>query len=196
MTEMLQKLAALFRRRRLDEDLDTELASHLEFAVEEYIRQGVPPDEARRRAMVKLCGIEQSKEIHREARGIPGLETILQDLRYAMRTLRRDPGFALFPTLIIALGVGASATVFSVVNSLLVKPLPFKDPARLVWIANKVDTEDNMSGRTVQVMPMIALRDRNQSFSDIAGFFAFFGVGDANLTGSGEPERLTAVSVS
>jgi predicted permease len=94
------------------------------------------------------------------------------------------------------LGVGASATVFSVVNTLLVRPLPFKDPARLVWIANKVDTEDNMSGRTVQVVPMVELRDRNQSFTDIAGYMAFYGTGDFSLTGNGEPERLTAIPVS
>lgn len=123
-------------------------------------------------------------------------DTTLQDARYALRTLRRDAGFALFTTLIIGLGVGASATVFSVLNSLLVRPLPFKDPGSLVWIANKVDTEDNMSGRTVQVVPMVELRDRNKSFSDIAGFFAFYGTGDFTLTGEGEPERLTAIPVS
>jgi predicted permease len=124
------------------------------------------------------------------------IETLLLDLRYAIRTLRRDAGFALFTILIIGLGVGASATVFSVINSLLVRPLPFKDPASLVWIANRTDTEDNMSGRTVQVMPMVALRDRNQSFADIAGYFAFYGTGDFSLTGEGEPERLTAIPVS
>jgi predicted permease len=192
----MNKWASLLRKRELDKDIDTELASHLEFATEDYIRQGLSPEEARRRALVKIGGIEQSKELHRDARGIPAIEAILQDLRYAVRTLRRDAGFTLFTTLIIALGIGASATVFSVVNSLLVRPLPFKDPASLVWIANKVDTEDNMSGRTVQVIPMVELRDRNKSFTDIAGFFAFFGPGDFNLTGDGQPERLTAVPVS
>jgi predicted permease len=193
---MLQKIIALFRKQRLDDEFETELASHLELATDQYIKEGLPADEARRRALVKIGGLEQSKEIHRDARGLPAIEAVLQDLRYATRTLRRDSGFALFTVLIIGLGVGASATVFSVVNGLLVKPLPFKDPNSLVWIANKVDTEDNMSGRTVQVMPMIAYRDRNQSFTDVAGFFAFFGLGDFSLTGEGEPERLTAVAVS
>jgi predicted permease len=86
--------------------------------------------------------------------------------------------------------------VFSVVNGLLLRPLPFKDPASLVWIANKVDTEDNMSGRTVQVTPMVSLRDRNQSFEDIAAFFAFYSPGEVRMSGQGEPERLTAVPVS
>jgi predicted permease len=134
--------------------------------------------------------------LKRDARGLPAIETILQDLRYSLRTLRRDAGFALFTTLIIGLGVGASATVFSVVNGLLLRPLPLKNPESLVWIANKVDTEDNMSGRTVQVVPMVALRDRNKSFEDIAAFFAFYSPGDVRMAGQGEPERLTAVPVS
>ncbi|MCU1257693.1 MAG: hypothetical protein JWO80_578 [Bryobacterales bacterium] len=124
------------------------------------------------------------------------MDSILQDLRYAIRTLRRDVGFALFTFLIIGLGVGASATVFSVVNGLLLRPLPVKNPESLVWIANKADTEDNMSGRTVQVVPMVALRDRNKSFEDIAAFFAFYSPGDVRMAGQGDPERLTAVPVS
>jgi predicted permease len=196
LSEALRKLGAIFRRRRLDSELDTELATRIEMATDDFMQQVLSPEEARRRALVKLGGIEQSKETQRDARSLPAVETILQDARYAVRTLRRDTGFALFTTLIIGLGVGASATVFSVVNSLLVRPLPIKDPASLVWLANKVDTEDNMSGRTVQVMPMVELRDRSQSFSNIAGYFAFFGTGDFSLTGEGEPERLSAVPVS
>ena len=196
LSEALRKLGAIFRRRRLDSELDTELATRIEMATDDFMQQVLSPADARRRALVKLRGIEQSKETQRDARSLPAVETILQDARYAVRTLRRDTGFALFTTLIIGLGVGASATVFSVVNSLLVRPLPIKDPASLVWLANKVDTEDNMSGRTVQVMPMVELRDRSQSFSNIAGYFAFFGTGDFSLTGEGEPERLSAVPVS
>ena len=144
LSEALRKLGAIFRRRRLDSELDTELATRIEMATDDFMQQVLSPEEARRRALVKLGGIEQSKETQRDARSLPAVETILQDARYAVRTLRRDTGFALFTTLIIGLGVGASATVFSVVNSLLVRPLPIKDPASLVWLANKVDTEDNI----------------------------------------------------
>jgi hypothetical protein len=196
LSEALRKLASIFRKQRLDHDLDAELASHVELATGEYIQQGFPPAEARRLALVRLGGVEQSKETQRDARGLPAIETILQDLRYAVRTLRRDAGFALFTTLIIGLGVGASATVFSVVNAMLLRPLPFQDPSSLVWITNKARTEDDMSGRTVQVVPMVALRERNQSFSDIAAFFAFYSPGDVRLAGQGEPERLTAVPVT
>jgi predicted permease len=118
----------------------------------------------------------------------------LQDLRYALRTLRRDAGFTLFAILIVGLGIGASATVFSVVNTLLLRPLPFRDPARLVWIANH-DTA-GLSGQTTQVGALLDLRERARSYSDLAAYFAFYGVGDNKMTGQGEPERLSGVPVS
>lgn len=121
-------------------------------------------------------------------------ESVLQDLLYTFRTLRRDAGFTTFAILIVGLGIGASATVFSVVNTLLIRPLPFRDPGRLVWIANH-DTS-GLSGQTTQVGHLLDLRERNQSFTDLAAYFAFYGVGDSKLTGSGEPERLSGVPVS
>jgi predicted permease len=122
------------------------------------------------------------------------LDSLLQDLRYTLRTLRRDAAFTLFVVAIAGLGIGASSTVFSVVNTLLLRPLPFADPERLVWIANG-DTA-GLSGQTTQVGHMLDLRERTQSLSAIAGYFAFYGVGDALLSGSGEPERLSGVPVS
>jgi len=196
MSVFWQKVGSLFKRRELDRDLDSELASHIELATDEYIREGMAPDDARRRAVLRLGGIEQSKETQRDARGMPAIESVLQDVRYAVRTLRRDAGFAAFTVLIIGLGVGACATVFSVVNSILVRPLPLKNPNALVWIANRTKTEDNMSGRTLQVGRVLDFKQRNQSFSDVAGYFAFYGTGDVSLTGNGEPERLSAVPVS
>jgi predicted permease len=132
----------------------------------------------------------------RDTYSLTALESFLQDLRYTFRTLGRDAGFTTFAILIIGLGVGASSTVFSVLNTLLVRPLPFKDPGSLVWIANKTPEENDLSGQTVQVGRMLDLRERNKSFSDIAGYFAFYGVGDSKLTGDGEPERLSNVPVS
>jgi predicted permease len=124
------------------------------------------------------------------------IEGVPQDLRYAFRILRRDAGFTTFAILIIGLGIGASSTVFSVLNTLLMRPLPFKDPSSLVWIANRTKVDGDLSGATVQVGRLLDLRERNSSFSDIAGYFAFYGVGDSKLTGDGEPERLSAVPVS
>jgi predicted permease len=122
------------------------------------------------------------------------LDSLTQDLRYTIRTLRRDAGFAAFAILIVGLGIGASSTLFSVVNTLLLRPLPFRDPERLAWITNH-DT-GGLSGATTQVAYLIDLRQRAQSYTDLAGYFAFYGVGDSLLIGSGEPERLSAVPVS
>jgi len=120
--------------------------------------------------------------------------TLLQDFRYALRTLRHDAGFTTFAILIVGLGIAASSTVFSVANALMIRPLPFRDPNRLVWIANH--DESGLSGQTTQVGHLLDLRERNQSFSDLAAYFAFYGVGDSKLTGTGEPERLSGVPVS
>ncbi len=122
------------------------------------------------------------------------MDGLLNDLRYTFRTLRRDAGFAAFAILIVGLGIGASSTLFSVVNAMLIQPLPFPDPAQLVWIAN-YDTS-GLSGQTTQVGHMVDLQQMNRSFSEIAGYFAFYGVGDTILTGQGDPERLSAVPVS
>ena len=122
------------------------------------------------------------------------LDHLRQDLRYTVRTLRRDVGFTTFAILIAGLGIGASATVFSVVNTLLLRPLPFAQPQQLVWIAN--GNTAGLSGQTTQVGHMLDLRERSQSLSAIAGYFAFYGVGDNLLSGSGEPERLSSVPVS
>jgi predicted permease len=122
------------------------------------------------------------------------LPELLQDLRYTLRTLRRDAAFAAFAILIAGLGIGASVTVFSVVHTLILRPLPFAEPDRLVWIANR-DTA-GLSGQTTQVSHMLDLRERTQSLAAVAGFFAFYGVGDNLLSGKGEPERLSGVPVS
>jgi len=123
------------------------------------------------------------------------LDSILQDLRYTFRTLGRDAVFTTFAILIVGLGIGASSTVFSIVNTLLIRPLPFRDPGRLVWVANHDETS-GLSGQTTQVGHFLDLRQENRSFEDVAAYFAFYGVGDNKLTGQGEPERLSGVPVS
>jgi predicted permease len=127
---------------------------------------------------------------------LPFLEVLGQDVRYAVRTLRRDYGFTIFAILIVGLGVGASCTVFSVVNTLLIHSLPFRNPERLVWLANHEDATGDMSAKTSQVDHFLDLRENNQSFTDVAAYMAFYGIGDAKLIGNGEPERLTSVPVT
>jgi predicted permease len=128
--------------------------------------------------------------------GTPFLENLRRDVRYAVRTLLRDAGFAAFAILIVGLGVGASCTVFSVVNTLLLRPLPFRDPGRLVWIANHQDETNDMSGKTSQTDYLLDMRAKNQSYEDLAAYYAFYGLGDAKMIGDGQPERLTSVPVT
>ncbi len=101
---------------------------------------------------------------------------LLQDLRYTLRTLRRDAGFAVFAILIAGFGIGASATVFSVVNTLLLRPLPFAKPDELVWIANQ--DVPGLSGQTTQVGYLLDLRERTPTMAAVAGYFSFYGTGD------------------
>ena len=121
------------------------------------------------------------------------VESFGKDLRYAFRSLRRDAGFAIFAILIVGFGIGASSTLFSVVNALLFRPLPFRDPQRLVWVTNS--DVAGLSGQTTQVGHLLDLREQNRSFEDLAGYFAFYGVGDKILSGS-TPERISSVPVS
>jgi len=192
--DLLARIFSFFRKRELDREFDAELSAHLEMAIEDNIKQGMSAEEARRRALISLGGMDAARELHRESRGLPVLETILQDVRYSFRTLRRDAGLATFAILIIGLGVGASSTVFSVVNALLLRPLPFKDPERLAWIANS--GVDGLSGATVQVRYLQDLQKQSQSFSGVAAYDAFYNIGDNKLIGAGEPERLTGVPVT
>ncbi len=119
---------------------------------------------------------------------------LLQDLRYTLRTLRRDAAFAWIAILILAVGIGSNTAIFSVLNTVLIRSLPFRDAGRLVWIANT--GKEGLSGATSRVSNFNDLRKMNQSFADMGAFFAFFGEGDDTLTLNGEAERFGSVGVS
>src|SRR2546426_8875222 len=120
----LQRLVALFRRRQLEHDLDEELRSHLRMAVELNLRKGMSAEDARREALRSFGGVEQTKENYRDQRGLPMIETTLQDLRFGLRMLRRSPGFSALAILCLTLGIGANAAVFSWVEGILFRPYP------------------------------------------------------------------------
>src|SRR5580704_7015032 len=119
------RLRAFLSRRQLDNDLEAELAAHINLAIDEYIERGMTPQQARRQAILEFGGLQQAREHQREARGLMHLDIFIQDLKYTLRTLARDPGFTAVAVLILALGIGANVAVFSVVNTLMLRPLPF-----------------------------------------------------------------------
>src|SRR5256714_1369707 len=121
-------------------------------------------------------------------------DTIAQDIRFGARSIRRDAAAAIFIVAMVAIGIGASTTVFSLCRALLLRPLPCERPERLVWIAN--GTSETLSGQTVQVHNLLALRGESRSWTSVAGVFPFYAPGDVRFTGRGEPERLTGVPVT
>ncbi len=194
--EWSERFRSFFRKRDLDRDLESELSSHIEMAVEEHVRRGMNPEEARRQALAGFGGVEQAKERHREARGLPGLDSMLQDLRYTFRTLKRDRGFALIAALILALGIGANVAVFSVVNTILLRPLPLANPQQLAWIAPQIGAKCGFSCETYSADAFEEFRAQNHSFQDVSGYFAFSTDDNYRLTGRGEPVPATGIYVT
>lgn len=131
----LQRLAAIVPTQRKEQDFSSELESHLQLNIDDNLRSGMSPGEARREAILKLGGVELTKQAHRSRRTLPFLETLLQDIRYAFRQLRRSPGFTVTAVLMLALGIGASIAIFAFVDAALLKPLPYADPSRLADVA-------------------------------------------------------------
>ncbi len=144
---LLNRCAALFRGPKLDADLDEELRAHIDLAIEENRRRGMNGQQARTEALRAFGGVTQIRETYRVQRGVPQLEEAARDFRYAVRRLRKSPGFALTAVLTLALGIGAVTSVFSVVNAVLLKPCAFRDPERLVVLRETVEDRAR-SGRT------------------------------------------------
>lgn len=143
---LLSRLAALFRKRQLDARLDDEMSFHLDMQTDENIRRGMSPQEARRQACIASGGLEQAKELHRDARGIPFLESCLQDVHYALRRLRKSPGFTAVAVLTLALGLGVNATIFGLISAIFLRPLPVRDADRLVVVLQQSPNQDLRSG--------------------------------------------------
>jgi predicted permease len=172
-----------------DADLERELHSDLEFEEEEQRERGMSADEARYAARRAFGNPTLIREQTHAVWSWSWLESLGHDLKYGFRGMRRNAGSTVFVILILGLGIGGASTVFSVVQALLLRPLPFRDPEQLVWISNA----DTYSTQTEHYSD---LRDENHSFSDLAGWSGTYSAGNEESTGSGEPERLTGVPVT
>src|SRR5438874_3757927 len=159
-------LRALLRRSRMEREMDAELRFHIEAFAEDLVRNGVPREEALRRARIEFGGIERAKEECRDARGVKLIDSLVQDLRFGVRVLRKSPGFTTAAVLTIALGIGANAAIFGLVDSAFLHALPFRDMERLmnVWTTDAGrDTHTPLPGQ------YLALRNYSQAFEQVAG---------------------------
>ncbi len=202
----LARLGGLFHKQRRDKELAEELASHLALNIEDNVRAGLSPEQARRVALMRLGGVEQTKVSYRERRGLPLLEAMLQDLRFAVRMLRKSPGFATVAILTLALGIGANTAIFSLLNTIMLQSMPVRNPQELVvlrWSAHGrpqhigsssygdcrgTEWSDTVSGGCSFSYPMFKeIRQRVDLFS---GVMAFAGPARLDLSGNG-PASIT-----
>jgi len=191
----LNRFRSFFHKEPLDRELDVEMASHIEMAIEENVRRGLPLKEARRHELVQFGRLPQARERHRESRGLPWLDVLMQDLRFTFRTLRRERGFAVVAVLILALGIGANVAVFSVVNTILLSPLPFPAAQQLVRIVEK-NPKSGESSKTYTADATQDFQQQNRSFQCVSGYFAFTGPDNFKLTGGDQPVPVTGILVA
>jgi len=183
------RLRSLFRQRATDQELDEELRYHVERRTEENIAKGMTPQEARRAAMLAMGGVEKRKEECRETRKVNWLQNVAQDIRYGLRMLRKSPGFTVTAVLTIALGIGATTAIFSIVDATLLHPLPYPHPEQLVSV------EDDLPGVGAQSVGISVPEWQDFERSGIFQHVSPIGGGSVDLTGSSQPMRIFFAAV-
>lgn len=177
-------LRTTVRRSRMESEMDVELKFHIEAYAEDLVRKGLPREEAMRRARLEFGGVERAKEECREARGVTFLESLAQDIRYSLRVLRKSPGFTAIAILTIALGIGATTAIFSLVDATLLHPLPYPHPEELVRV------EDDLPGAGVTDAGISIPEFKDLRRSGIFQYVVLEIFGSANLTGVSQPSRM------
>ena len=191
LRDVASGLRSLFRKDEVDRELDEELGAYLEMAVEDKIRQGMSRQEALRAVRFERGSVEVTKEVVRSSGWESLVQTCWQDLRFGLRTLRKSPGFTAVVVLTLALGIGANTAIFSIVNAVLLRPLPYANPGQLV-IVSEAKLEAGISRAGMSYRTFAELRDTNRVFSAIAGLGGHALV----LTGYGEPSEVSTVAVT
>ena len=192
----------LVRRGVVEDELDAEVRGYLELLIDEKVARGVPLEKARRMAMVELGGGAQVKQAVRDGRAGSGFESFMQDLTFGVRTLMRDRAFTMIAVLILGLGIGANVAVFSVVNTILLRPLPFPHSDRLVWAEPGKNLEPRLreaaglGAKTFDVNDFEAFQRENKSFESVTSYNPYLGNGEYTLTGSGQPQGVEGVMVA
>ena len=193
--DLLYRMRALFRRDRVEAELADELRFHFEQQIEKHVKAGLTRGEATKQARLVFGGVDQVKEDCRDARGVRVLEMLAQDVRYGLRILRKHPGFTVVAVLTLALGIGASTAVFSVVNTILLKPLPYSNPDRIVmlwWRAPISSTQYSDIQWPWGPKDFVEFSPETKTLQYLGAFKSDF----FNLVGSGEPERLDGLRAS
>ena len=187
------RLVGTFTGGRRDRDFDAELESHLQLHVDDNIRAGMSPQEARRRAVIALGSLEGTKEAYRDRRGLPAVESLIRDLRYGVRTLVKAPGFTLAAIVILGLGIGVNTAIFTVVNAVVLKPLAFADSDRVMRLW-QTPPPTQFADPIFPLSPanFIDWEARSASFERIA----IFRTGRRALTGQGEPDAVLTMRAS
>src|SRR5216683_5056334 len=194
LNDLLFRLRSLFRRKTVDAEVEEELRFHFDKQVSKFVQSGLTPAEAKRRARLEFGGMEQIKEEHRDVRGVSFVETLMQDLHYAVRQLLKKPGFTLVAVLTLALGIAVNATMFSLVSAFLLRRPPGREPQRVVVVSSVNPNQAfQADAYPVSAPNYLAWREANHVFADMAAADEYRTV---NLTSQGQPEALRSAAVS
>jgi hypothetical protein len=185
------RFRSLFRRGQVEAELDEELRYHLERQIELNTAAGMSVDEARYAALRAMHGLDQRKEECRDMRRVRFIEDFWQDLRFSLRSLLKRPGFTAIILIALALGIGANTAIFSLVNAVILQPLPYQDPERLISVYG---TRNGGTPGSVGPTDFLDYRSQNKTFEQFAASGSM--ISPMNLTGVGEPERLNASAVT